>query len=413
MILVDILYFVLYLSICILCVRVAKLETGSYISITSMFTLPYMFICIFQEFVCLTIESFDLPSFEYWSINILFITTTCITEVGLLKLTNMNKIKHMFEHSNKKYTLSRLLLVIATFVIILTVVSSIKMLGSIDLNLLLQDEFQNEFETSTGGNFYIRLITIILAVYFLGISKSRWGYILGILCFLPHIIINTKGILFIPIISILLTRVMMRRITNLKYTFFILGVAGTFIFFSSYLLENLIYQQEVDFDRLLYIGEKLVVYLIAGVQEFYVNLRDGIVHNSNLVNITLVPLNNLLAKFGIGESISNVNQEFNRVIGILPHYGTAQSNVNGYIGTLYLFNGCIGGIAYHIILITITFLIRRKALLSQQPFWIVLQSLFLSAFFLGWFEFYFMHTFWIYFIIITIFINWLSKIVIK
>ena len=122
-----------------------------------------------------------------------------------------------------------------------------------------------------------------------------------------------------------------------------------------------------------------------------------------------MPYLNILAKLGIGESVSSINEEIYRSIGTLPNYGKAYSNVNGYIGTLYLFNGLLGALIYHIYMIILTFIIKVKTYSCKRPFWIVLYSLFLSGFALGWFDFYFMQTFWIYFVILIVIIDYIGK----
>ena len=46
------------------------------------------------------------------------------------------------------------------------------MVSNIDIALMLQEDFQGDFQDSAGGNFYIRLFTIIMAVYFWGINSN-------------------------------------------------------------------------------------------------------------------------------------------------------------------------------------------------------------------------------------------------
>lgn len=402
MIILDILFFILYELTCFACLRLAKREFRSQISITSIFTLPYLCICTIQEIFCIAFDFFDIPVAEYWLINIVFIVLTFFTEVLLSKIGN-NKCSinnSNFERRDSTKITSFFHLSIAA-IILYAIINSILSVSNIDISMLLQDEFQDDFGESAGGNFYIRLVTIILAVYLLGFGRTKMEYFFGALCFIPHLIVNTKGVLFIPIIATIIIRVLSGRVKNLKKTFFLIGIFGTIIFFFSYLLENIIYSEEIDSDRLLFLCEKMIVYVLAGVQEFSVNVRDHIVHNEMLDNITMAPIINIFSKFGVGESISNVNKEFFRTIGHLPHYGIANSNVNGYIGTLYIFNGFLGALFYHVVLIVITFCIKLKCN-NHRPFWSVLYALYLSGFFLGWFEFYFMHTFWVYFILLII-----------
>lgn len=415
MIFFDFLAYVQYAIVCFFCIRIANKVAKTKISITSIFALPYFLICSMQEIICIVFDYFELPNFEYWIINMLFVLATCGVELLLCKFSYICQIRDVSSGYLNQYKLSVFFIILASLLILCAAINSVMMVNTIDINMLLQDEFQDDFEESSSGNFYVRLFTMIMAVYFLGINKGKIGYLIGCFCFVPHIIINTKGILFIIIIAVFIARLLTGRIHNVKRTVLILGGCGFSIFFFSYMMEFSLYGENplIEVDRWVYIFEKLIAYLLSGVQEFFVNLRDGIVHNKNLDNITLTPFYNLFAKFGIGTSISSVNQEIYRCIGDLPHYGLVYSNVNGYIGTLYIFNGLIGGLLYHVSIITLTFAIRLKVCICKRPFWIILYSLFSAGLFLAWFEFYFMHTFWIYFILIVFVADYLSRLNIK
>lgn len=412
MLLIDILFYLFYAATCVSCLRMARIEFGTPISITSMFTLPYLCICTFQEIMCLSFDFFDIPSAEYWLINSIFIAFTYIVELSLNRLTKKKSAHFLIIKTIDKFNIPRIFFLLSTLIIIYVVYSSIKMVGSIDVSMLLQDDFQDDFGESAGGSFYMRLLTIILTVYFLGVGHSKLGYVLGCLCFVPHIIVNTKGVLFIPVIATLITRVLLGRIVSIKYTMLVIGIVGVLIFFFSYMMEFFTYGDTPmsDLDRWIFISEKLIFYTLSGVQEFCINIRDSICHNPMYNNITLTPFFNLLSKFGLTESISSINQEIYRPIGQLPHYGIAYSNVNGYIGTLFVFNGIVGGLLLHLFWILITFVIRCRTYAKNQSCYVVLYSLFLSGFFLGWFDFYFMQTFWVYFIILTIMIDWVFRI---
>ena len=410
----KILAYFLYAFVCLLCIRITKNETNSKINLTSVFVLPYLLICTVQEAICIFAGYFLLPGVTYWCINIIFVVVACLLEVcftNVFRQYQLQSCVHTLIHNR----MSRCFNAIIYGFIFMVAVMAIKMASSVNLGLLLQENFQDKFNDSMGGSFYVRLLTIIFAVYIFGINKSKIGYFFGILCFVPHIIVNTKGILFIPIIAILITQIILERIVSLKRTFLLLGSAGIFIFFFSYMFEFFTYGENplTNLNRWLYIFEKLIVYVCAGVQEFNVNIANAIEHNPNEVNITLTPINNMLAKFYGGNSISSINTEFNNLIGILPHYGKAYSNVNGYIGTLYIFNGLLGGLVFHASLIVLTCILKLISNITQRPFWIILYSLFLSGFFLGWFDFYFMQTFWLYFVILTILLDIFYSIIFR
>ena len=72
------------------------------------------------------------------------------------------------------------------------------------------------------------------------------------------------------------------------------------------------------------------------------------------------------------------------------------SNVNTYVGTLYLYNGMIIGNLLNILWVFITSFMD-EVFSKRNDILTALSALFCAAFSLGWFEYYFVHTFWVYF----------------
>ena len=400
--------YLVFLCICIFCMRTATLKYKTYLNVTTLFAFPYMVICTFQVFVTYILGLFSPPDVEYWLILSSFIivgwTIELFVDKKTIKSTNLfnNSLEIKKEEKNKKN--NKYFEWITILFIIFTTYNSIEQLRNIDIAAILQEDFQDKFAASSGGGFYARVILILLATYYLGYNNSIKRNIIGFLCFIPSIIVNTKGVIFIPIIAAFITRLFYGKVKNAGKTILIVGSVGIFIFFASYMWEYSTYGKNalLDPSRWEYISNNLVFYILSGVQGFSKTLESNSLHIFTIIdNITLTPFNNIISKFGLTKNISSINP-IATSIGMLPTYGTGITNVNSYIGTLYLFNGLIGGLGLHIFWISLITLLKKNAFRKRKPVDVVLFSLFASGLVLDWFDFYFMQTFWMYLIIFII-----------
>lgn len=398
------LFFVIIVTGCII---VTKKTMGSLVNITTAIGLPYLLVCTFQVFIAVFLGYIDIPCMEYWMILVLFIIVTLIVEASfhLLIYKRLNILKFKLVKETRWY-----FVVFALIFILYVLYDTYIQVTNIELSLLLQDDFQDEYAESVGGGLVPRMTLILFGTFFFVFPQKIWGYVLGVLCFIPNIIVNTKGIILLPIVAIVILLLYYNRIKHPTYVLLGVGIAGPLIFFVSYFLEYSVADINVfnDINTYRYVGEKLIDYLIAGVQEFNCNIASGAYETKfeNLDNVTLSPFYNFLHKFGMAEYVDKVNPVFG-YIGKLPTYGEMYSNVNTYIGTLFIFSGLIGGLILHVFWMLLTMIIKIKAELSNSPFFMALYSLYMTGFALGWFEFYFLHTFWIYLIVITVVIDFL------
>lgn len=399
--------YLIFALIVILCLIIAKRTIGNVVNITTVLGLPYMLVCTFQVFVAVFFGYIDIPCMEYWMILSFFIIVTLFFESlfhkYIYKRLNVNKVNKVSE--------TRLLFALfALFFVLYVLYDTYNQITNIEISLLLQEDFQDEYAESVGGGLVPRMTLILFGTYFFVFPQKIWGYVLGVLCFIPNFIVNTKGIILLPIVAIVILLLYFNRIKHPAYLLLGVGTAGPLIFFVSYFLEYSVADINVfsDVTTYRYIGEKLIDYLVAGVQEFNCNIASGTYETKfeNLDNVTLSPFYNFLHKFGMAEYVDKVNPVFGH-IGKLPTYGEMYSNVNTYIGTLFIFSGLIGGILLHMFWVLLTMIIKIKAEMSSSPFFLALYSLYMTGFALGWFEFYFLHTFWIYLIVITIVIDFL------
>lgn len=398
--------FVIFIITNLFSISYSRKTLGTYLNITAVLSVPYLLVCLFQVFMAIC-GNFVFPTLKYWLILSFFILLTLVFEVittfAILnrKRKNINNLKKVKLGANAN---NMWLTILVSIFLILVLYSVLVQISNVRIGLIFQDSFQSDFENSVGGSFYSRVALMFFATYFLSCQTKKYGYLLGILCFIPNIVVNTKGIILIPIVSIFFANIIYGRMTRIARNVVMLAIIGMVVFFGSYLLQYYVVKEDMtsDFSIFCSLLGKFINYSLAGVQSFSYNISNGREYlYYDLQNCTLAPFNSILANLELTKSYSPVNPIFVSY-GNIPNYGVLTSNVNTYIGTLYLFNGLVGGVIIHFFWVFITSCIRVNAFLMNNPFLVVLFCLFLSGFALGWFEFYFMHTFWLYMIILAV-----------
>lgn len=390
---------------CISSTRLLKIK----LTFTNAVTVPYLCICTIQILICYYLR-LPLPIIEYWLILSIFtisvLTFECLAQYWFnngVVACNISKVSGKDIYKNN--TLFNIIIVIT---ILYCFYSTWKLISNTNIALLLQVEFQDQYQKSGAGSLYSRLLLMILSVYLLTFRKGLIWKILGCLSFIPNLVINTKGIIFIQILAILVVLIILRKIRNIYKLSIGVILIGILIFFGSYAYEGYLSNWDLaDSSFWNKTFTKLIIYVTGGVQAFNYNL----VHcNDELIfsiypNATLVPFNNFLAKFGLTQSYSSVT-DFS--VPIWTDGGT--TNVNSMYGTIFLFDGLIGGIIIIGFWVILSSFIRYRAFKSGNPIDVVLFGLFYTPYLLGWFDFYFMQTFWIYIILIAIILRICLKI---
>lgn len=397
--LLGVLGYIVFICVGCFCMKIAKDLFNTYLNITSILILPFLLVCSFQLLTTFFYESLIIPGFEYWSIITVFFVATLLVEtifhiifkidVGYVPLFNGG-----FE-TNRNFMFFVLVY------LIYMLYDTYHQVVNVDMSMLLQDDFSEEYGGS--GGFISRLFLMICAAYFFGCNNTKAGFLLGVICLIPSVVINTKGVILIPVIASFFVKEYYGRLVNLKKTLLIVGIVGISIFIGSYMWEFFTVGGNplADSEKWKLVFDKLVSYVISGVQGFCINLQDpGEYSFDDLPNITMTPINNFLSKLGVGSYISSVNP-VERTMG-LASSDDPITNVNSHIGTLYLFNGLFIGLLIHSFWIMVTLLIKKICQKTGSVFFVLLYSLFLAGFAFGWFELYFMHTFWLYLIIITV-----------
>lgn len=368
--------------------------------------VTFAFITGVQVVACATLK-YKTATFEYWIILILFIFVAVIADIAGWKFANGVSIKGEYlkkqhksiwmERNNLKFDFLCMICVIYTLGKFFVLSGSLP-----NTYYIVQEEFQNQY--AGGFNFYVRLLMMIATVYYWGCSKvSKRNMIMGFLCLLPNILTFVKGIVFIPCLASILLRLKRGELRISPKTGIIIFTVGIGVFFGVYLIEMGIYKPEIvfDIDTYKFIISKLVDYLVAGVQSFSQNISNNNGESFRTIdNVTLAPFINTFAKLGFGESIDTLSPIFQNFGYSSIRNIAVTSNVNTYIGSLFLYNGFLLGNLLNIFWVFITSFMDE---IFDKNFDILtaLSALFCAAFALGWFEYYFMHTFWIYLIIIA------------
>lgn len=281
-----------------------------------------------------------------------------------------------------------------------------------DIGMIVQSKFQNEY--SSGLNFYLRLITMIGTAYFWGLANrnNKRFFLLGALCFIPNFLTFVKGTAFIMILGGLLTNLYINKKRRLKLkTLLKVVLSGVIIFFSVYMIEIGIW----NFDRLLqketyeFIFGKFNYYLVSGVQSFNINVNENMGVFKNIPNPVYAPIVNFISKFGFGQRIETINNIW-VTLGNIPSYGVVRVNTNTYIGTLVLYCGLIRGMLVNIIISLLSYYFFWRTNQRNNVLNIVRYSLFVSGLILSWFEYYYMHTFWIYLIALVFLMGFVGKL---
>lgn len=394
-----------------------------YLNPFTLFSVPYLAIITYQMLV---IKIYNLEDVSYLYLFYVLVYLVSFFIVGFFTIKLLNEVfskrnRNLISNSNYQTNITRtrkknnlkiievISLISALYLIIFFVY---KMSSLSNIGAIVQEDFQNVY-ASSGFNFELRLLCIMGAIYFFGVAnkdKKRF-FFLGLLCLVPNLLTFVKGIIFINIIGGILANLIINQKRLKLRTVALLTFGGIFAFFLVYMIEmgiwdiNRLYQRETY----EFIFTKLSIYLVAGVQSFNVNVSGYSDLFKNTQNPVLAPLTNFISKFGLINRVDVVNNIWTN-IGFIENYGNVEVNTNTYIGTLLLYCGPLGGLLVNSIIATVIYYFYWCAIRTKRTLHIVRYSLMVSGLVLAWFEYYYMHPFWVYFIAIFFVVDLLSRI---
>lgn len=416
---VFVLYLFLIFTVLILVVT-EKTSYKTYFSPFPLLSIPYVGIITYQIIVT--------NIYKWKPISPIYLTYVLLFLVGFYMTGNVfvyflhfltkryNKTNLVALSDNISYNTSfimgdyrrikvlELLSIVSAIYLILDFAMNMRILPRI--GMIVQDEFQSMYQS--GINFYLRLICMVGAVYFWGLTNqnNKKFFLAGFLCFIPNFFTFVKGIAFIIILGGILANYILNK-KRLKFKLLVrVLIIGIVIFFLVYMVEIGIW----DINKLLtkdtyeFIYAKLNVYLSSGVQSFNINISNENTVFQDVPNPVYAPIVNAFHKFAIAERIDTINKIWVN-IGYIPHYGNVYVNTNTYIGTLVLYCGLIEGMLVNSLIALFIYYFFWRAIKTNSTLHVIRYSLMVTGVVLGWFDYYYMQTFWIYLIILFGLIN--------
>lgn len=394
---------------------VRKIKGCSFYTILSFLIFPVLIVTGVQVILCI-IMNLRKPPFEYWIVYMVFFFVAFLFDLmgenfaNRVSLGSIKLKKNVATIDTHRYYRKRL-----SFLAVIGVIYAIMHLVIImshypSFYQLVQSEVQEQY--SSGLNYYVRLFLMLCTVYYWGCAKfTKNNIIMGLICFVPNMLTFVKSILLLSILGALVIRLYKGEIKLSLRTCIITLSLGVIVFFGINLIEVGIYDTEVlkNVETYKSIGAKMGGYFISGVQSFGQNLLDGVHSFRKVDNVTIAPFVSLLSKFGIGTSFRAITT-IDQVFWYSSQLGkTFASNVNGYVGTLYLFSGVLFGNILNALWVFIASFMKTL-FTDTMDMMTALAGLFCSAFLLGWFDYYFSQTFWIYLIMIAAIANYFLKL---
>lgn len=388
-----------------------------------LLAVPYCVIIAFQNFINV-IYGFERCTLMYFVYIIMHFILIWFTDYIAFKLFLNKQIVTSLSNSKetntwKKFKTDEITAQIIKFV---AICSAVLMLIEFlilaqdvsELGNIVQTEFQEKY--SGGIGFYLRLLSMIGCVYFLSIfdKKHKRNLFYGLVCLLPNALTFVKGIIFLNIIAgVLGNLIIHKRKVNLKIILGI-GCVGILIFFGVYLVEYSVWDPNKLFqsETYEYIFAKLISYLISGVGGFNAWLIKGYETTSSAVNPVFAPMINLFAKFGASNSIETISNDW-ILIGHIPNYGEFSTNTMSYIGALVLHCGLFVSLIIAFLFAAMQSLLFVLCVKNRSIVNVIAYTLMASMFILGWFDYYFYQTFWVYLVLLVVVLAMLADIVKK
>ncbi len=361
---------------------------NSIISPFFLFSLPYTLIVTIQFILSFFARTYTFDFFILLVIIIFQITFFLVSRFS----------SRIFNSSHQVNIKSVYITFIGFLFSIYLIIHFVNLASSLDtLGKIVQEPFQVLY--SSGFNFYIRIFLIfILFHYVAGLKRMTIGSILVILLFLiPNFLTFVKGIILINIIGVFLIFIYNKII---KFNFFsvIFGIFSMIIsFILVVIIEESIWTFSVDYEILEESLSNLLAYFFAGIQSFISNFHSNIIP-IEFPNSTIAIFYNPFARlFEIGPIISNVPAI--RIILFLNGIPFSSSNVNTYIGTLFLYNGLFIGNLMNVAISLISTFLFKIYLSRKSRFYFSLYLFFATGLSLSWFEYYYLHSFYFYVIV--------------
>lgn len=405
--------FISYLMLMLLSFIMLKIKrkaVGDYFTISDYLIIPYVVVFIIQLITCFVLRLTPAPidNWVYYFVFFIFVVWFDIIGKKITKGTLSKNNNNQFPKKNQNNGYEKTIDIICICCSLYSFIHMAIILSKVShLYFIVQEQVQAKY--TSGLNFYFRLILMLGTVYYFGIKDINTKNIFfGIICFIPNVLTFVKSIIILSCIGVLICKIKKGLRIKIKTALVMLFI-GVIVFFGVNLFEMGVYDPSILSHKEIYqfIGAKMAFYFVSGVQSFSQNIQGDFEAFRDVDNVTIVPFNNLLAKFGLSESIRPVTTISQRLWYSETMNRYVASNVNGYVGTLYLFNGFIFGNFINIIWVLISSILEKKYE-QRENILSALASLYCAAFTLGWFDYYFSQTFWLYLLFLGYVVNYVA-----
>ena len=310
------------------------------------------------------------------------------------------KNKKITFNTSKVDKLMYILGVFSVSILLLDFINKIRKFPKV--SFIVNEGFQAQY---TGGvNFYLRLICFFCVIYFLGTYKKgkKKNILVAILFLLPIFLTFVKGMIIMPCVGGAIMYCIINN-KNLKLkNILLVSVLGIFFFLIVYFIEITIWDKNNIYDISTYktMSDKFISYLTSGIQSFNYNISNNLFFNVDIVdNPIFSPFIKFLSKFNIVESNGYIPSNQAAIYSVFSNE-YKYSNVNSFFGTLLLYSGWFKSIFMVGFISIYSYFLLIRAKYNQDLVSKLIYSTFASGLVMGWFEYYYLQTFWVYMICI-------------
>lgn len=365
----EVLILVLFIVEIFIFSKIDKILYGTYITPVTVVSVPYLLVVLLAIFLgpSLGFYNFYFPSLWIWIIGVfLFWMPSSILATFILRKTNIYTYPYVI-NSNK--ATDKFMLFISYFLIVILFVGLFKSVRTASIGT---DEFGTVFGTGISG--HVLLISKFFFVYLIVRFKKK--YIIPITLFLLfYLIYGVKGWVFIPILSGILIRVLLKES---KFSIKLLVKIIVFVFLVFYIIYKLSLGDKMPS---YFVFHHIFRYLFSGV----LGLSEYVKHKGAVgihPVVVVSPVINLYKSiFGGGKyiGIDNIN----------THIGEySASNVKTLFGTIYVFAGLIWGSVFCIFIGALSYFSLIVTIKLKNIFFLIIYGTFVTLFFFGFFDTY-------------------------
>jgi hypothetical protein len=254
---------------------------------------------------------------------------------------------------------------------------------------LADEEFQAEFGAGIAGHVQAFAYPAVAVLVAQGRRARRIDIAFIFFGMLGALLYQVKYTVFMPVAAGVILGVQLGTIRISLRSVAIWSLGGISIFMLVYLLGFAAVNPESvgDPETYLELAKHLLLYLVSGVLAFSEALRAGAQQFLGLENAVLLPFHNLSTVIFGGSEVVGIDQLVNFTFKVSDE-GTRE-NVFTLFGSLYLYLGLPGMMAYGFIVALITYFLLGAARRYGNPWFACAPMLMLAFFAFGWFHFFF------------------------